>query len=175
MSPQQALPRPQGVSRSRRCRELRTGDDAAGGDAGDAAGGVWAGFPPSQMPFPPLSLQDSRGLPMRGEKVPTCARPLGCQAALSVLRTRWQRGWALGRSSGGLGAPAQDLGLPEPPMGCQSPPLLQPQPPVTSLTVTFHPLVNEPVQQRPAVVTEGGAGVRVDFKFVFAPGILGGK
>lgn len=55
------------------------------------------------------------------------------------------------------------------------PPLLQLQPPVTALTVTFHPLVNEPVQQRPAVVTEGGAGIRVDFKLVFAPGILGGK
>lgn len=55
------------------------------------------------------------------------------------------------------------------------PPVLQLQPPVTALTVTFHPLVNEPVQQRPAVVTEGGAGIRVDFKLVFAPGILGGK
>lgn len=69
----------------------------------------------------------------------------------------------------------QDLRVPEPRKGFQSPPLLQAQPPVTSLTVTFHPLVNEPIQQRPAVVTEGGAGVRVDFKFVFAPGILGGK
>ena len=75
----------------------------------------------------------------------------------------------------GLGAPARDLEEADPPTGCQSPPTLRPQPLVTSLTVTFHPLVNKPVQQRPAVVTEGGAGVRVDFKFVFAPGILGGK
>lgn len=56
--------------------------------------------------------------------------------------------------------------MPEPPMAAIA---------VPPLTVTFHPLVNEPVEQRPAVVTEGGAGVRVDFKLVFAPGILGGK
>lgn len=40
------------------------------------------------------------------------------------------------------------------------------------LTVTFHPLVDESIQQRSTVVTEGGAGVRVDLKLVFAPGVL---
>lgn len=53
--------------------------------------------------------------------------------------------------------------------------MLQAQLRVTSLTVTFHALVDEPVEQGAAVVTEGGAGVGVDFKFVLAPGILGGK
>lgn len=67
--------------------------------------------PPGQVPFPPLSLQDSRGLPTRGEKMPTRAQPLGCQ---QHAPHRWQRGQALGHSSGGLGAPTQDLGVPEP-------------------------------------------------------------
>lgn len=41
-----------------------------------------------------------------------------------------------------------------------------------ALTVTFHALVDEPVQQGPAVVAERGAGVRVDLELVFAPGVL---
>lgn len=45
----------------------------------------------------------------------------------------------------------------------------------TSLTVTFHPLVQEPVEQRPAMVTEGGAAIGVDLELVLAPGILQGK
>lgn len=40
------------------------------------------------------------------------------------------------------------------------------------LTVTFHPLVDESVQQGPTVVTKRGAGVGVDLKLVLAPGIL---
>lgn len=40
------------------------------------------------------------------------------------------------------------------------------------LTVTFHALVDESIQQRSAVVTKGGAGVGVDLKLVFAPGVL---
>lgn len=40
------------------------------------------------------------------------------------------------------------------------------------LTVTFHPLVDESVQQGPTVVAEGGTGVGVDLKLVFAPGVL---
>ncbi|KAK2097717.1 hypothetical protein P7K49_023168 [Saguinus oedipus] len=40
------------------------------------------------------------------------------------------------------------------------------------LTVTFHPLVDESIQQRPTMVTKRGAGVRVDLKLVFAPGVL---
>lgn len=43
------------------------------------------------------------------------------------------------------------------------------------LTVTFHPLMDKSVQQWPAVITEGGASVSVDFKFVLAPGVLGEK
>lgn len=41
------------------------------------------------------------------------------------------------------------------------------------LTVTFHPLVDEPVQQRTTVVTEGGAAVCVDLELVLASGVLG--
>lgn len=40
------------------------------------------------------------------------------------------------------------------------------------LTVAFHPLVEETVQQRSTVVTEGRAGVGVDLKLVLAPGVL---
>lgn len=40
------------------------------------------------------------------------------------------------------------------------------------LTVTFHPLVDETIQQRATVVTEGGTAVCVDLKLVFAPGVL---
>lgn len=40
------------------------------------------------------------------------------------------------------------------------------------LTVTFHALVDESVQQRPAVVAERGAGVSVDLKLMLAPGVL---
>lgn len=40
------------------------------------------------------------------------------------------------------------------------------------LTVTFHPLVDETIQQRTTVVTEGGTAVCVDLKLVFAPGVL---
>lgn len=125
--------------------------------------------PRRRMPFPPLRLQDSQGVPTRGEKVPTRVRPPGRQRRAA---RRWQRGDGLGVGWEPLPGPSR---WQSPPTGCQSPPTLRPQPPVTPLTVTFHPLVNKPVQQRPAVVTEGGAGVRVDFKFVFAPGILGGK
>ena len=42
-----------------------------------------------------------------------------------------------------------------------------------ALTVTFHPLVDEAVQQRAAVVAEGGAAVRVDLELVLASGVLG--
>lgn len=45
----------------------------------------------------------------------------------------------------------------------------------TSLTVTFHPLVQEPVEQRPTMVTEGGAPIGVDLELVLASGILEGK
>lgn len=40
------------------------------------------------------------------------------------------------------------------------------------LTVTFHPLVDEAVQQRSAVVAEGGTAVGVDLELVLASGIL---
>lgn len=40
------------------------------------------------------------------------------------------------------------------------------------LTVTFHALVDEAVQQGSTVVAEGGAAVRVDLKLVLAPGVL---
>lgn len=40
------------------------------------------------------------------------------------------------------------------------------------LTVTLHALVDEAIQQRAAVVTEGGAPVAVDLKLVLCPGIL---
>lgn len=40
------------------------------------------------------------------------------------------------------------------------------------LTVTLHPLVDESIQQRSTVVTKGGAGIGVDLKLVFAPGVL---
>lgn len=40
------------------------------------------------------------------------------------------------------------------------------------LTVTLHPLVDETIQQRSTVVTEGRAGVGVDLKLVLAPGVL---
>lgn len=39
-------------------------------------------------------------------------------------------------------------------------------------TVTFHALVYQPVEEGAAVVAEGGAGVRVDFKLVFTTRIL---
>lgn len=54
-------------------------------------------------------------------------------------------------------------------------PLSRSVPAAPLLTVTFHPLVDEAIQQRATVVAEGGAGVCVDFKLVFASGILGGK
>lgn len=41
-----------------------------------------------------------------------------------------------------------------------------------SLTVAFHPLVYEAVQQRSAVVAEGGTAVAVDLELMLAPGIL---
>ncbi len=41
-----------------------------------------------------------------------------------------------------------------------------------SLTVAFHPLVDEAVQQRSAVVAEGGTAVAVDLELVLASGIL---
>ena len=155
MSPQQAPPWPQGVSRSRRCREPRTEDDAAGG--------MHAGSPQPRCLSLPSPCRTHRGSPREVRRCPLVPGPSG---ASSVLHTS-------GRGDR-LSAAAQAGWEPLPrTSGCQSLPLLQLQPPVTSLTVTFHPLVNEPVQQRPAVVTEGGAGVRVDFKFVFAPGILG--
>jgi len=40
------------------------------------------------------------------------------------------------------------------------------------LTVTFHPLVDEAVQQRSAMVAEGGTAVAVNLKLVLASGIL---
>lgn len=40
------------------------------------------------------------------------------------------------------------------------------------LTVAFHPLVDEAVKQRSAVVAEGGTAVAVDLKLVLASGIL---
>ena len=40
------------------------------------------------------------------------------------------------------------------------------------LTVTFHALVDEAVEQRAAVVAERGAAVRVDLKLVLASGVL---
>lgn len=161
MSPWLSPPRPQGVSRSRRCREPRAGDDAAGG--------MQAGSPPPPDAFPSPLPAGLTGVPTRGEKVPTRVRPPGRQRRAP---RRWQRGDGLGVGWEPLPGTSR---WQSPPSGCQSPPTLRPQPPVMSLTVTFHPLVNKPVQQRPAVVTEGGAGVCVDFKFVFAPGILGGK
>lgn len=148
-----------------------------GGDAGDATRGgcgqcYMRGFtgriPLRGTPFHPTPCSSHRGSPRGVLSHPGTSSPAACSAW-------WHRGQALGHSSGGLGAPVEDLRVPEPLKGFQSPALLQARPPVTSLTVTLHPLVNEPIQQRPAVVTEGGAGVRVDFKFVFAPGILGGK
>lgn len=45
----------------------------------------------------------------------------------------------------------------------------------TSLTVTFHPLVQEPIEQRPTMVTERGAPIGVDLELVLASGILQGK
>ncbi len=41
-----------------------------------------------------------------------------------------------------------------------------------SLTVAFHPLVDEAVQQRSTVVAEGGTAVAVDLELVLASGIL---
>ena len=43
------------------------------------------------------------------------------------------------------------------------------------LTITFHPLVDEPVQQGPTVVTEGRAAVRVNLELMLASGVLGNK
>lgn len=43
------------------------------------------------------------------------------------------------------------------------------------LTVTFHPLVDEAVQQRTTVVAEGRAAVRVNLELVFASGVLGNQ
>lgn len=43
------------------------------------------------------------------------------------------------------------------------------------LTVTLHPLVDESIQQRATVVTEGGTTVRVDLELVLASRILGDK
>lgn len=40
------------------------------------------------------------------------------------------------------------------------------------LTVTLHALVDEAVQQRATVVTEGGAPIGVDLKLVLRSGIL---
>lgn len=40
------------------------------------------------------------------------------------------------------------------------------------LTVALHALVDEAIQQRAAVVTEGGAPVAVDLKLVLCSGIL---
>ena len=39
-------------------------------------------------------------------------------------------------------------------------------------TVTSHALVQQAVQQGAAVIAEGGAGVGVDLKLVFGPGVL---
>ena len=43
------------------------------------------------------------------------------------------------------------------------------------LTVTFHPLVDKPVQKRSTVVTEGRAAIRVHLKLVLASGVLENK
>lgn len=40
------------------------------------------------------------------------------------------------------------------------------------LTVALHALVDEAIQQRAAVVTEGGAPIGVDLKLVLRSGIL---
>ena len=40
------------------------------------------------------------------------------------------------------------------------------------LTVTFHPLVNKSIKQRPTMVTECWASIGVDFELVLASGIL---
>lgn len=40
------------------------------------------------------------------------------------------------------------------------------------LTVTFHALVDEAIEQRAAVVTEGWTSISVDLKLVFCSGIL---
>lgn len=40
------------------------------------------------------------------------------------------------------------------------------------LTVTLHALVDEAIEQRATVVTEGGAPIGVDLKLVFCSGIL---
>lgn len=115
-------------------------------------------------PNPSLSLPSPCSSPGDApHRVRRC--PLSAPRALRALQLhtagRGHRLWAA----------AQGPGVPEPPLRVP-----EPQPPChESLTVTFHPLVDEPIQQRAAVVAEGGAGVCVDFKFVFAPGILGGK
>lgn len=44
-----------------------------------------------------------------------------------------------------------------------------------TLTVTFHPLVDESVQQGPAVIAEGGAAIGVDLELVLAPRVLQGE
>lgn len=35
--------------------------------------------------------------------------------------------------------------------------------------------MDEPVQQRPTVIAEGGASIGVDLEFVLAPGVLRGE
>ena len=40
------------------------------------------------------------------------------------------------------------------------------------LTVTFHPLVDQSVEQGPTVITEGRASIRVDFELVLASRVL---
>ncbi len=43
------------------------------------------------------------------------------------------------------------------------------------LTVALHALVDEAVQQRAAVVTEGGAPIGVDLELMLCPRVLEGK
>ena len=44
--------------------------------------------------------------------------------------------------------------------------------PTNPLTVTFHALVNEAIQQRATMVAEGGAPIGVDLEFMLRSGIL---